>query len=112
MAPPPTPTPQPFMAAHLSEPFSNFNVMDEKPTIMEQQNINGLQSQLLIQQQQKIANNVNGVQPQQSTPNALTYDVNDPEIQKAMVQQFSEVSGMKNEWSEKCLMDMNWDYEV
>ncbi len=40
------------------------------------------------------------------------YDVNDPAIQRAMVEQFSQISGMKEEWSQKCLMDMNWDFEA
>lgn len=40
------------------------------------------------------------------------YDRNDPQIQQAMVDQFSQQSGMKAEWSRKCLEDQNWDFEV
>uniref|UniRef100_A0A915DW90 Nuclear RNA export factor 1 n=1 Tax=Ditylenchus dipsaci TaxID=166011 RepID=A0A915DW90_9BILA len=40
------------------------------------------------------------------------YDVNDPLIQQAMIKQFSEISRMKPEWSQKCLADMNWDFEA
>ncbi|KAH7707721.1 TAP domain-containing protein, partial [Aphelenchoides avenae] len=41
-----------------------------------------------------------------------TYDRADPQIQAAMVEQFSQQSGMKPEWSRKCLVDQNWDFEA
>ncbi|KAH7716608.1 TAP domain-containing protein [Aphelenchoides avenae] len=40
------------------------------------------------------------------------YDRADPQIQAAMVDQFSQQSGMKAEWSRKCLEDQNWDFEA
>jgi hypothetical protein len=40
------------------------------------------------------------------------YNKSDPAIQQAMVEQFSQQSGMKSEWSRQCLEDQNWDFEV
>jgi nuclear RNA export factor len=40
------------------------------------------------------------------------YDKSDPAIQRAMIEQFSQQSGMKLEWSRQCLEDQNWDFEM
>ena len=40
------------------------------------------------------------------------YDRNDPAIQQAMVEAFSQQSRMKLEWSRKCLEDSGWDFDV
>lgn len=109
MAPPPPTTPQPFMPAQISQPFNDFTIVDEKPIIMEQQSslVSNIQDSITMEQRQTMANDV-----QQHSTVASHYNVKDPEIQKAMVQQFSAISGMKMEWSEKCLKDMKWDFEV
>lgn len=99
------------MPAQISQPFSDFTLMEEKPIKMEQQSImnDDIQHSIAIERQIMI----NNIQQQPtSTITAFNYDIKDPEIQKAMVQQFSAISGMKVEWSEKCLKDMKWDFEV
>ena len=45
-------------------------------------------------------------------PAPSAYEKSDPAIQQAMVEQFSQQSGMKSEWSRQCLEDQNWDFEV
>jgi len=40
------------------------------------------------------------------------YDRNDPTIQQAMIEAFSQQSGMKSEWARKCLEDTQWDFEA
>jgi len=40
------------------------------------------------------------------------YDRNDPAIQQAMVEAFSQQSGMKLEWARKCLEETQWDFEA
>jgi hypothetical protein len=42
----------------------------------------------------------------------LPYDRNDPAIQQAMVEAFSQQSRMKPEWARKCLEDSQWDFDV
>uniref|UniRef100_F1L549 Nuclear RNA export factor 1 n=1 Tax=Ascaris suum TaxID=6253 RepID=F1L549_ASCSU len=41
-----------------------------------------------------------------------TSGVGDEQVQQQMVEAFSRESKMKPEWSRKCLMDQNWNYEV
>lgn len=36
----------------------------------------------------------------------------DQDLQRQMVESFSRESGMKPEWSRKCLVDQNWNYAV
>ncbi|VDK63048.1 unnamed protein product [Gongylonema pulchrum] len=36
----------------------------------------------------------------------------DTEMQQQMIETFCKQSGMKREWSAKCLIDQDWDYEV
>ena len=40
------------------------------------------------------------------------YDPNNPETRRAMIEAFSQQSKMKPEWAQKCLEDINWDFEV
>lgn len=49
---------------------------------------------------------------QPTSSSAPVYDINDPFIQQEMIKQFCQASGMKAEWSEKCLKDMGWNFEV
>jgi hypothetical protein len=42
----------------------------------------------------------------------LSYDRNDPAVQRAMIDAFSQQSGMKIEWAKKCLEDSQWDFDV
>jgi hypothetical protein len=51
-------------------------------------------------------------QPATAQENQLPYNPNDPEIQKAMVEEFSRQSGMKIDWAKKCLEDLAWNFEV
>ncbi|KAI1727416.1 nuclear RNA export factor 1 [Ditylenchus destructor] len=48
---------------------------------------------------------------QPTSSSAPIYNVNDPYIQQEMIKQFCQASGMKAEWSEKCLKDMAWNFE-
>lgn len=36
----------------------------------------------------------------------------DERLQQLMIESFSRESQMKPDWSRKCLMDQNWNYEV
>lgn len=49
------------------------------------------------------------VQPKVEEP---SYNRNDPSIQEAMIQAFSQQSGMKIDWARKCLEDSEWDFEA
>uniref|UniRef100_A0A914C6B8 TAP-C domain-containing protein n=1 Tax=Acrobeloides nanus TaxID=290746 RepID=A0A914C6B8_9BILA len=40
------------------------------------------------------------------------YEKSNPAIQQVMIEQFSQQSGMKSEWSRQCLEDQNWDFEM
>uniref|UniRef100_A0A1I8A8L5 Nuclear RNA export factor 1 n=1 Tax=Steinernema glaseri TaxID=37863 RepID=A0A1I8A8L5_9BILA len=51
--------------------------------------------------------------PVPSVPQAHAgYDRNDPNIQEQMVAEFCRQSGLKPEWSRKCLEEFEWNYEA
>lgn len=51
--------------------------------------------------------------PEQQGPSlAERAAAGDEQIQQQMVEAFCQESRMKPEWSKKCLIDQNWNYEV
>lgn len=51
--------------------------------------------------------------PQQQEPTpAERAAAGDEQMQKQMIEAFCQESRMKPEWSKKCLIDQNWNYEV
>uniref|UniRef100_A0A1I7VDA2 TAP-C domain-containing protein n=1 Tax=Loa loa TaxID=7209 RepID=A0A1I7VDA2_LOALO len=49
--------------------------------------------------------------PQQLTPTERAA-AGDQQMQQQMVEAFCQESRMKPEWSKKCLIDQNWNYEA
>jgi len=64
-----------------------------------------IQQQLPLQQQAPM-------QPEVQQQQQLPYDRNDPAIQTAMIEAFSQQSGMKPDWAKKCLEDSRWDFDA
>ncbi|KAK0407708.1 hypothetical protein QR680_003542 [Steinernema hermaphroditum] len=71
-----------------------------------------LLTKVIVSEQQVSEPTVPPAAAQPAQPAQPAYDRNDPNIQEQMVVEFSRQSGLKPNWSRKCLEDLEWDYEA